>query len=188
MPLSEGPPHGWRYSIRAWRLGRTSVTESTRISQTRAEWLFFGVDSDFALVPVAANRAAFQSSRRRSRGSSDDGSSISARVSMPLVATCIDGEGHPGVAVKSDWHHPLVSALSDVDWACLCSTSRECDPLQGCGAQKQHPSLSSLLHEPVFMMQAAEYGALRNPVSDRQSVSVVVGRGPVRDRLRQTRT
>ena len=37
MPLSEGPPHGWRYSIRAWRLGRTSVTESTWISQIRTE-------------------------------------------------------------------------------------------------------------------------------------------------------
>ena len=24
MPLSEGSPHGWRYSIRAWRLGGTS--------------------------------------------------------------------------------------------------------------------------------------------------------------------
>jgi hypothetical protein len=38
------------------------------------------------------------------------------------------------------------------------------------------------------MMQAAEYGALRNPVSDGQSVSVLVGRGLVRDGLRQTRT
>ena len=76
------------------------LSESTRIAHTRAEWLFFGVDSDFALVPVAENRAAFQSNRK-SRESSDDGS-ISARVSMPLVATCSDGVGRPGVAVKSD--------------------------------------------------------------------------------------
>jgi hypothetical protein len=86
-----------------WRLAALPnfSTGPTRISQTRAEWLFFGVDSDFALVFVAANRAAFQSSRRASPESSDDGS-ISARVSMALVAKCSDGGGCPGVAVKSD--------------------------------------------------------------------------------------
>jgi len=33
----------------------------------------------------------------------------------------------------------------------------------------------SLLHEPIFMMQAAGYGSLQNPVSDRQTVPVLVG-------------
>jgi hypothetical protein len=97
--------------------------EWTRISQTRAEWLFFGVDSDFALVLVAANRAAFQSSRRSLRESSDD-AGISATVSMPLVATCSDGGGRLGAATKSDRHASLALARSRVDWAYLCSRSR----------------------------------------------------------------
>src|SRR5215472_12577988 len=58
----------------------------------------------------------------------DDGS-IPATVSMRLVATCSDGGGRPGAATKSDWHPSLALARSRVDWACLCSTSRECDPL-----------------------------------------------------------
>ena len=33
-----------------------------------------------------------------------------------------------------------------------------------CGPQKYDPSLRSLLHEPIFMMQAAEYGPPHNPV------------------------
>ena len=44
-----------------------------------------------------------------------------------------------------------------------------------CGAQKQHPSLSSLLREPIFVMQTTEHGSLSNPVPDRQPVSVLVG-------------
>jgi hypothetical protein len=55
-----------------------------------------------------------------------------------------------------------------------------------CGAQKQHPSLRGLLREPVFVMQAAEYGSLHHLVSDRQTVSVQVGRKLVRDGLRHT--
>jgi hypothetical protein len=39
---------------------------------------------------------------------------------------------------------------------------------------------------PIFMMQAAEYGSLHNPVSDRQTVSVLVRRDLVRRALRQT--
>jgi len=55
-----------------------------------------------------------------------------------------------------------------------------------CGPQKYDPSLRSLLHEPIFMMQAAEYGFLYNPISDRQTMSVLVGRDLVRHGLRQT--
>jgi hypothetical protein len=36
------------------------------------------------------------------------------------------------------------------------------------------------------MMQAAEYGSFHNPVSDRQTVSMLVGRKLVRHGLRQT--
>src|SRR5215831_13614327 len=36
------------------------------------------------------------------------------------------------------------------------------------------------------MMQAAEYGFLYNPISDRQTMSVLVGRNLVRHGLRQT--
>ena len=53
------------------------------------------------------------------------------------------------------------------------------------GAQKQDLSLCGLLREPVFVMQAAEYGPLYHPVSDRQPVSVRVGRHAVRRGLRQ---
>ena len=53
--------------------------------------------------------------------------------------------------------------------------------------RKNNPSLRSLLHEPVFMMQAAEYGSLHNPVPDRQTVSVLVGGNLFRLGLRQTR-
>ena len=35
-----------------------------------------------------------------------------------------------------------------------------------CGAQKQDPTLRSLLRETVFVMQAAEYGSLHHPVSN----------------------
>jgi hypothetical protein len=31
---------------------------------------------------------------------------------------------------------------------------------------KTDPSLRSLLHEPIFMMQATEYGSLHSPVPD----------------------
>src|SRR5215472_6043159 len=55
-----------------------------------------------------------------------------------------------------------------------------------CGPQKYDPSLRSLLHQPIFMMQAAEYGFLYNPISDRQTMSVLVGRNLVRHGLRQT--
>jgi hypothetical protein len=33
-------------------------------------------------------------------------------------------------------------------------------PRAPCGPQKQDPSLRNLLHDPIFMMQAAEYGSL----------------------------
>lgn len=52
---------------------------------------------------------------------------------------------------------------------------------------EKNPSLRSLLHEPVFMMQAAEYGSLHNPVADRQTVLVLVGGNLLRLGLRQTR-
>src|SRR6516225_11257291 len=55
-----------------------------------------------------------------------------------------------------------------------------------CGPQKKDPSLCSLLHEPIFMMQAAEYGSFHNSVAERQTVSVLVGRNLVRHGLRQT--
>src|SRR5262249_10317125 len=42
--------------------------------------------------------------------------------------------------------------------------------------KKRNPSLSSLLHKAIFVMQAAEHGSLRNPISERQPVSVLVGR------------
>ena len=51
---------------------------------------------------------------------------IFAMVSMPLVAMCSDGGGRPSAATKSDWHPSLALARSGVDWASLCSTSREC--------------------------------------------------------------
>ena len=57
---------------------------------------------------------------------------------------------------------------------------------RSCSPQKYDPSLHSLLHEPIFMMQAAEYGSLHHLVSDRQTVSVQVGRKLVRDGLRHT--
>jgi hypothetical protein len=37
------------------------------------------------------------------------------------------------------------------------------------GAQKQHPSLSSLLREPIFVMQTADHGSLYNPVPARRN-------------------
>ena len=48
------------------------------------------------------------------------------------------------------------------------------------------PSLRSLLHEPIFMVQAAEYGSLHNPVPNRKTVSVLVAGKLLRHRLRQT--
>jgi hypothetical protein len=48
------------------------------------------------------------------------------------------------------------------------------------------PLLRSLLHKAIFVMQAAEHGSLRNPVSERQHVSVLVGRDRIRHGLRQT--
>src|SRR4029450_12377818 len=51
------------------------------------------------------------------------------RLSMPLVAMCNGGGGRPGVAEKSACHTWSALARSDVGWACLCSTSRERDPL-----------------------------------------------------------
>jgi hypothetical protein len=36
------------------------------------------------------------------------------------------------------------------------------------------------------MMQATEYGSLHNPVPDRQTMSVLVGRNLLRNLLRQT--
>ena len=53
--------------------------------------------------------------------------------------------------------------------------------------RKKKLSLRSLLHELVFMMRAAEYGSLLNPVPDRQTVSVLVGGNLLRLGLRQTR-
>jgi hypothetical protein len=58
--------------------------------------------------------------------------------------------------------------------------------LQSLCPQKKGPSLCSLLPEPIFMMQVAEYGSLYNPISDWQTVSVLVGRNLVRHGLRQT--
>ena len=49
-----------------------------------------------------------------------------------------------------------------------------------CVPQKYDRSLRSLLCEPIFAMKAAEYSSLHNLVSDRQSVSVLVGRNLVR--------
>jgi hypothetical protein len=51
---------------------------------------------------------------------------------------------------------------------------------------KKDPSLRSLLHEPIFMMQAAEYGSPYDPAPNRQTVSVLVGGNLLRDGLRQT--
>ena len=58
--------------------------------------------------------------------------------------------------------------------------------LESVSPQKKGPSLCSLLPEPIFMMQAAEYGSLYNPISDWQTVSVLAGRNLVRHGLRQT--
>jgi hypothetical protein len=55
------------------------------------------------------------------------------------------------------------------------------------GPQKKIPSLRCLLHEPVFMMQAAEHGSLHNPVPDRQTVSVLVAGKMLRHGLGRTR-
>src|SRR6516165_7452000 len=46
------------------------------------------------------------------------------------------------------------------------------------GAQKQDPWLRSLLRETIFVMQAGQYGSLHHPVSERQTVSSLVGREP----------
>ena len=46
-------------------------------------------------------------------------------------------------------------------------------------------ALRSLLHEPIFVMQAAEHGSLHHTVPDRQPVSVLVGRDMVRQVLVQ---
>ena len=51
--------------------------------------------------------------------------------------------------------------------------------------RRKDPLLRSLLHEPLFMMQAAEYGSLHNPVPGRQTVSVFVAAKLLRHRLRQ---
>jgi hypothetical protein len=51
--------------------------------------------------------------------------------------------------------------------------------------RKNKIRLRSLLREALFVMQAAEYGSLYHPVSDRQTVSVRVGRHALRRGLRQ---
>jgi hypothetical protein len=48
------------------------------------------------------------------------------------------------------------------------------------------PLLRSVLHKAIFVMQAAERGSLRDPVSERQHVSVLVGWDRIRHGLRQT--
>jgi len=53
--------------------------------------------------------------------------------------------------------------------------------------RKKKLSLRGLLHEPLFMMQAAEYGSLHNPVPERQTMSVLVGGNLLRLGHRQTR-
>ena len=40
----------------------------------------------------------------------------------------------------------------------------------GCGPQKYDPSLSSLVHELLFITQAAEWGSLHNPVESAYEV------------------
>ena len=57
-----------------------------------------------------------------------------------------------------------------------------------CGPQKKEVSLRSLLHEPIFMMQAAKYGSLHNPVPDWQTVSVLIEGNLLRHGLGQTGT
>jgi hypothetical protein len=53
---------------------------------------------------------------------------------------------------------------------------------------KKEPSLRSVLHEAIFMMQAAEYGPLHNPAPDGQCVSVLIAGNLLRHGLKQTRT
>src|SRR5215469_12920215 len=82
-----------------------------------------------SLAFVSWDELHFRAAAARHAKAQTMAGSISFRVFMPLVAKCSDGGDHPGVAVKSDWRHSLVFVRSDVDWACLCSRSRECDPL-----------------------------------------------------------
>src|SRR5215510_5219757 len=54
--------------------------------------------------------------------------------------------------------------------------------------KKEIRRYAALLHKAIFVMQAAEYGSLHNPISARQPVSVLVGRDRIRHGLRQTGT
>jgi hypothetical protein len=55
-----------------------------------------------------------------------------------------------------------------------------------CGPRKRVHRYAASFHEPIFVMQAAEYGVLYNPISDRQTVSVLVEWELLRIGLRQT--
>jgi hypothetical protein len=61
-------------------------------------------------------------------------------------------------------------------------------PLARCRRQKQKSSLSDLLRQPIFIMQAAKHGRLHNAVTGGQLVSVIAGRNAVLAGLRNSRT
>ena len=53
-----------------------------------------------------------------------------------------------------------------------CPRPRSNIPVVRKVVRKKDPSLCSLLHEPIFMMQAAEYGSFHNSVAERQEYTV----------------
>jgi hypothetical protein len=58
----------------------------------------------------------------------------------------------------------------------------------GLPPQRRKPSLSSLLHQEILMMQAAKHGRLHNAQAAWQLVSVTAGRNALVDGFREART
>jgi hypothetical protein len=80
------------------------------------------------------------------------------------------------------------SAAVDRDPSTDLSSAWICPPGSPLEPVVRNPSLRSLLHEPIFMMQAAEYGSLHNPVSGRADCAGARWAGLVRYGLRQPGT
>ena len=65
---------------------------------------------------------------------------------MPLRATRIDGEDHPGAALKSRLPSLLAWAPLSVGSACLFPGNRECDPRDGSSRIRESTGADALVH------------------------------------------
>src|SRR5215469_14496206 len=140
--LQWGTSHGIAISIRACGSVELEQGVDADFRHSLRNGRSWRSDKRLRTAFVAANRP--QSARQ---AKAERMAASLPRRSSPLAATCSDGEGHPGVAGKSDWHESLVFARSDVDGACLCSRSRERDPL-GDSARTRGSDGEGVLHSP----------------------------------------